>query len=42
MRIINVRVDDTLFKQMEKDKEKKNISSWDKYIEFLFTGAYPK
>lgn len=38
MRIINLRVDDKLFKMMEKDKEAHKFANWESYIEWLFNG----
>ena len=36
MRIINVRVDDLFFEKMRKDKFKREIETWEKYLRFLF------
>ena len=38
MRIINLRVDNALFKKMQKDKEANDIPNWEMYIRFLFFG----
>lgn len=38
MRIIQLRVDETLFKRMFKDKREQDFPNWESYVEWLFNG----